>query len=195
VSTVVRRARQRFWRVQDSFNLTMLDRIVAIGATPQFLTNLSAIIAAGSIVFLVFGFRPDPGERFRAFSRSIVAVVVFPLVISTTLAVLTVRTMRSRLLDREIGSVLAAEMGTMEDVELLSWQVDGNGNSPLCLHVRVQTARELSASELLAFQERTAGRLQRPARLLLSVVPVTQFDISATVVPVAPMPSMNPGKN
>ena len=58
-----------------------LEGRAAIGALLLFLTNLSAVLAASSAVFLLFGFRPDPGGRFRVFGRSMVGVIVLLIVV------------------------------------------------------------------------------------------------------------------
>jgi uncharacterized membrane protein len=163
--------------------LTMLDGSVAGGATLQFLTNLSAIVAAGAIVFLLFGFRPDPGERFRVFSRSLVGVLALLLVVSAVLTVLTVNSVQSTLLEREIQTALATEMRSMDGVDMLSWEVASEEGTNLHLRVRVQTARELSEREVAAFREQLASRLERSLRLQLSVIPAIQFDLPAEPVP------------
>jgi uncharacterized hydrophobic protein (TIGR00271 family) len=168
--------------------LTMLDGTIAGGATLQFLTNLSAIVAAGAIVFLLFGFRADPGERFRVFSRSMIGVIALLLIVSGALTVLTIDSVRSTLLEREVQAALTAELRSLEGVELLSWEIENSEEPDLGLRVRVQTAHTLSREQVSALQEQVVERLGRPLRLRISVVPVTQYDLPAQPLPVTPNP-------
>jgi uncharacterized membrane protein len=156
--------------------LTMLDGSVAIGALLTFLTNLSAIVAAGSVVFLLFGFRPDPGKRFRVFGRSMIGVIALLAVVSALLTVLTVGSIRSAALTTAVQEALAAELGRVEGVELNTWTIRDEDGSTLHLLVQVQAARELPDQEVLALQERVTGRLQRPVALTFSIVPVTHYE-------------------
>jgi uncharacterized hydrophobic protein (TIGR00271 family) len=159
---------------------TMLDRPVAFGATLLFLTNLSAIVSASSLLFLFFGFRPDPGKRFRVFGRSMLGVILLLVAVSVTLSVLTVSSLRSAWLRREIDVVLEAETRAIPGVELDTWDMLTGEGSTLQLEVRVKAMGQVSHQQIVGLQKRVAERLGRPVALALSVIPVTQLD------PVAP---------
>jgi uncharacterized membrane protein len=156
--------------------LTMLDGSIAGGASLLFLTNLSAIVTASSLVFLFFGFRPDPGERFRVFGRSVIGVVVLLLAVSVVLTVLTVSSIRGTLLSSEIERVLDAETHAIEGVELDTWGMDDEDGATLRLYVRVRATGTVSRQDIIDMQERVAARLGRPIALRLSVTPVTQLE-------------------
>lgn len=169
--------------------ITTLDGSVAVGALLTFLTNLSAIVAAGSIVFLLFGFRPDPGKPFRVFGRSMVGVLALLLVVSTTLTVLTVSSVRSAASTAAVQDALVAEMYHVEGIELSTWTIRSDSGSTLHLQVQVQASREMSQQEILGLQAGLTGRLQRPVALTLSVIPVTHYEPLSTPVPGVPTPS------
>ena len=159
-----------------SIGITMRSGPIAGGALILFLTNLSAIVSASSLVFLYFGFRPDPGQRFRVFERSMVGVTVLLLVVAGLLSYLTVSSVRSAILNREINQVLGEEIEAIEGVELLEWDADQGQETALHLRVRVQSSHQMSRSQVVSIQERLAERLQRPVALSLSVIPITELE-------------------
>ncbi len=156
--------------------LTMASWAVAAGALLLFLTNLSAIVAAASVVFLFFGFRPDPGRRFRVFSRSMVGVLALLLAVFVTLAALTVRSFQSAALDKAVQRALVAETRAMSGVQVDAWEIESAERDLLRLRVRVQSTQPVSGRDVENLQTRVARRLQRPVALALSVVPITQID-------------------
>ena len=149
---------------------------IAGGALLLFLTNLSAIVSASSLVFLYFGFRPDPGQRFRVFGRSMIGVTVLLLVVSGVLSYLTVSSVRSVILDRQIDRVLGEEIGALEGVELLEWDADQGEETALHLRVRVESSHQVSRSQVVLIQARLTGHLKRPVALSLSVIPITELE-------------------
>jgi len=167
----------------------MLDGRIALGALLTFLTNLIAIVAAGSIVFLLFGFRPDPGKPFQVFGRSMIGVIVLLAVVSATLAVLTVSSIRASALTTAVQEALTAEVDQMEGIELSAWTVSSTSEPTLSLQIHVQATREVSKQEILRLQRRITERLQRPVALTLSVVPIATYEPLPTSVLVAPTPS------
>jgi uncharacterized membrane protein len=166
----------------------MLDGPIAVGALLTFLTNLSAIVASGSVLFLLFGFRPDPGKPFRVFGRSMIGVIALLVVVSATLTILTVGSIRSAALTTTVEEALTTEMQQIEGIELSTWTIRSERGPTLHLQVRVQAAREMPQQEVLGLQERITGRLQRPVALTLSVIPVTHYEPLSTPVLAGPTP-------
>jgi uncharacterized hydrophobic protein (TIGR00271 family) len=158
--------------------IAMLNGTVAIGALLLFLTNLSAIIAASSAVFLLFGFRPDPGNRFRVFSRSMMGVIVLLVVVATVLTALTAQSIRAMRLGHDIQGALVAETRSMDGITLDTWQVIEHPRAALRLEVQIQADREVSRQQGLELQERLSEHLQRPVDLRLSVVPLQRLELS-----------------
>jgi uncharacterized hydrophobic protein (TIGR00271 family) len=159
-----------------SIGITMQSGPIAGGALLLFLTNLSAIVSASSLVFLYFGFRPDPGQPFRVFGRSMIGVTVLLLVVSGVLSYLTVSSVRSVILRRQIDQTLGEEIGALEGVELLEWDADEGEETALHLRVRVQSSHQVSRSQVVLIQARLIGRLRRPVALSLSVIPITELE-------------------
>lgn len=156
---------------------------IAGGALLLFLTNLSAITAAGSVVFLLFGFRPDPGRRVRVFSWSMVGILFVLVLVSGLLTVLTVRSIREVRLHRALETALVAEVGEMADVSLVGWAVEDTSGRTLHVSVEVQSTRTLSYDDALGLQARVAQHMRLPVRLVLSVAQHTRFDPGATPTP------------
>jgi uncharacterized hydrophobic protein (TIGR00271 family) len=160
--------------------LAMLSWSVATGALLLFLTNLSAIVITGGLVFLFFGFRPDPGRRFRVFGRGMVGVIALLLAVSVILTILSLDSFQQTMLRREIQATLTTEIDAMDGVTLGTWELSRAGGDTVYLEVWLQATHELSASDARHFQLALAEHLQRPVALGLSVIPTTQLE------PVAP---------
>ena len=163
--------------------LTLGSGVIAGGALLLFLTNLSAIITAGSVVFMLFGFRPDPGRRVRVFSRSIASVLAMLGLVFVLLTVLTVNSVRESRLHRRLDTVLNDEARRLPGVELLDWSIEEQAGDQLVLRVEVRSVDPISAAQAGQLQERVAERLQRPVTLTLSVVRFTRLEPLAMPTP------------
>ena len=150
---------------------------IAGGALLLFITNLSAITFAGSLIFLFFGFRPDPGRRIRVFVRAIVGVLVLLAAISVPLALLSANAFRSAILQQSLQEALDAEIGKMEGVELEMYEIVSGGgkNQTLHLDIELKAVRPLSEQEAADLQEQIAARLGHPVDLALSITPITRL--------------------
>jgi uncharacterized membrane protein len=158
--------------------LTLGSVAIAGGALLLFLTNLSAITAIASVIFLFFGYRPDPGRRIRVFGRGILGVLVLLVLVSVPLTVLSIDSFRSTALQEDLQKALAAEIDQMEGVELEAFGVEADEGRglPLRLLVEVSALRSLSDQEALDLQDELALRLGRPVHLVLSITSITQLD-------------------
>jgi uncharacterized hydrophobic protein (TIGR00271 family) len=148
---------------------------IAGGALLLFFTNLSAIISAGSVVFLLFGFRPDPGRRVRVFGRGIVGVLILLGIVSGLLTLLTISSIHENRLSHIVDLALMAEISQMPGVELISWTVTEEKGNALLVNVEVRSTGAISRQEALDLQERVASRIRQPVTLVLSVIPYTQL--------------------
>ncbi len=160
--------------------VTLGSGAIAGGALLLFFTNLSAIVSAGSVVFLLFGFRPDPGRRVRVFGRGIVGVLILLGIVSGLLTLLTVNSIHQNRLTHTVELALAAEISQLPGVELISWAVTEQSGDTLLVNVEVRATNAISRQEALDLQERVASRVSQPVTLVLSVIPYTQLAPLAT---------------
>lgn len=158
--------------------LALWDGQIAGGAVLLFLTNLIAISAAGGLVFLALGFRPElrVQARARVFAGGVVGVVVLLLAVTVPLGVLTVNSLHDAAFNRTLETVLEEEIGVMDKIELLDWQITEDDGETLHLALGVRTPRQPSHQSVVDLQKRVAGRLQRAVALRLTVIPITQLD-------------------
>jgi uncharacterized membrane protein len=163
--------------------VTLGSSAIAGGALLLFLTNLSAITTAGSVVFLLFGFRPDPGRRVRVFSRGMVGVLIMLGVVSVLLTVLTINSVRESRLLRALDAALTVEIGQMPGVELVEWAISERQGDTLLLDAQVRSVHAIPRQEAVDLQERVAARVQQPVTLVLSVVQFTRLEPLATPTP------------
>jgi uncharacterized hydrophobic protein (TIGR00271 family) len=176
--------------------VALRDGSVAGGALLLFLTNLVAISAAGGLVFLWLGFRPDWGveSRARVFKGGVISTALLLMAVSLPLGWLTVNSLSSAALNRTIQAVLAEEIGDMHRVELVAWEKRApvleeavTDVETIHLEVQVRAVRTISHGEAVELQKSVAGRLQRPVALVLTVIPITQLDpiVPPTLTPTA----------
>jgi uncharacterized hydrophobic protein (TIGR00271 family) len=163
---------------------------VAAGALLLFVTNLVAIVAAGSLVFLWLGFRPLPGReaRRRVFQGGVIGTVLLLVAVSVPLGALTIQSFRQVALNRAINQALVAETNALGNVVLDDWKLLPGDGDTLHLQVWVRTPELVTRQEAVDLQERLAGRLQRPVALLLSVIPTTRLNPLEPPTPTATVP-------
>jgi len=158
--------------------LALRDNHIASAALVLFLTNLVAISAAGGLVFLWLGFRPEPGkqEHRRVFRSGVLGTVVLLIAVSTALGILTINSLREAAFQRAVQTALTEEVATMGQSELADWQITADDDETVHLEIHVRATRPVLYQETVDLQARVALRLQRPVALALTVIPVTQLD-------------------
>jgi uncharacterized hydrophobic protein (TIGR00271 family) len=181
--------------------LALGDGRIAGGSLLLFFTNLIAISAAGGLVFLGLGFRPELEiqSRARVFAGGVVSVVMLLLAVTLPLGVLTANSLRETDFRRTLQKTLQEEVTAMGRVELVDWKIIDSGvadetipdDGTLRLEVQVRTTRRISYQEVLDLQTRVAVRLQQPVALKLTVFDTTQLDpfIPPTFTP-TPTPTL-----
>jgi uncharacterized hydrophobic protein (TIGR00271 family) len=156
---------------------------IAGGALLLFLTNLSAIVTAGSVVFLLFGFRPDPGRRVRVFSRGIASVLLMLGAVFVLLTILTVHSLQESRLRSRLDTALGAEARQLPGVELTGWSIEEQSRDQLVLSVEVRSLDPITTEQAVELQERVAKRVQRPVTIILSVIRFTRLEALALPTP------------
>lgn len=166
--------------------LALADERVAGGSLLLFFTNLIAISAAGGLVFLWLGFRPEleKQSRARVFTGGVVGVGLLLLAVTVPLGVLTADSLREASFRRTLQKTLDEEVAAMGQVELVDWEISDpdseegptSDDATLRLKVQVQTSRRVSYTEVTELQTRVAVRLQRPVALVLRVFDTTELD-------------------
>ncbi|MGC8839313.1 MAG: DUF389 domain-containing protein [Anaerolineae bacterium] len=148
---------------------------VASGALLLFVTNLVAINLAGSVVFLLLGFRPRLGERHRRlwFRRGLTVSVLLFLLIAAILGSLLAQSAPRARQEALIRQSLSAELAARGEARLvsLSWEARGPG---LLVEGRIQGAQGAAEVDVAAIAQALSQRLGRPVTLRLVVEPVLQ---------------------
>lgn len=145
------------------------------GALLLFAANFTAIAAASGLMFVAFGFFPEPehAPRLRVFGRGFLALSVLVVAISVPLAGLTVRSISDASFARSVESALDAEFGGTAGTRWRQYESEGEG-AGLRLTVDVEATRPLERVEIAQIQERLTARLERPVLLVVRVVQVTE---------------------
>jgi uncharacterized hydrophobic protein (TIGR00271 family) len=174
--------------------LGMLQWQIAGGAALLFLTNIVAIVVAGSLMFLWLGFRPQPGnvERTTFLRRGVLSVALLLLLISIPLGVLTYTSFERADVNSSVEAALATELRQNPGLELVEWAVTGElEDGTLQLDVILRAPQPISYQGARDLQERVAARLERPVALSLGIVPTTRLRAFAPP-PTTPTPTPTP---
>ncbi|MCD6291130.1 MAG: DUF389 domain-containing protein [Anaerolineae bacterium] len=169
--------------------MSMLDVTMASGALLLFLTNLVAISAGGGLMFLVFGFQPEPGEAQRSyvFRSGLAGIVILLAAVAVPLAWLTLRSAQEAALRRAVMEALQVE-AARDSVEVVEWHMRKGPDDTLQLWAVIRSDHEIGSDELLVLQQRLGARLKHPVRLHLGVIPVHYLEV---VVPTS-TPAVRP---
>ena len=167
---------------------------IAGGAMLLFFTNMIAIVAASSLAFFLFAFRPAPGDldRTRVLRRGFQGVAVLLVAVTVFLVILTRQSLMELRLNQEIEAALQQQVNAVAGGELVSWKILETGeDGTLHMDVTIRSARSFAYAEARDLQENVAEQLQRPVALSLAVVPATQLQAYIPPTPTE-TPTMTP---
>ncbi|MEJ5311451.1 MAG: DUF389 domain-containing protein [Anaerolineae bacterium] len=156
--------------------LVLGRREIAGGALLLFVTNMVAIVAASSLAFFLFAFRPAPGDsdRTRVLQRGFQGVAVLLLAVTAFLAILTRQSLAELRLHQEITTALRHQVNDVAGAELVNWEILETGeDGTLYMDVTIRSKYPYTYAEARGLQENVAEQLQRPVALSLAVVPAT----------------------
>ncbi len=174
--------------------LAMTEWVLAGGALLLYFTNVVAIVTIGSVVFLLLGFRPEPTreERVRLFGRGATGMTILLILMTILLGILTQRSVARSWLQHKVRDVTTVAVGRIPGATLENAKIVKEGdNGVIHLQVTVSATRKIRYDETLRLQEEIATGLQRPVRLTLRVIPIT--DLNPFIPPTfTPTPTATP---
>jgi uncharacterized hydrophobic protein (TIGR00271 family) len=166
------------------------DLTVWGGALALFLANLIAITAASAVVFLLFGYRPAPGnERITILRRGVLSTIALLAIVAVILGSLTVNLINQASLNREVRAAVAAEVARLDHAELVEVNIAALSQRGVHLDITIRSPFGVSYQQTVDLQKGIAERLNRTVELVLTVVPVTQLN---PFVPPTPTPTPTP---
>lgn len=174
--------------------LVLGQRGIAGGALLLFVTNMIAIVAASSLVFFLFAFRPAPGdaERARVLQRGFQGVAVLLLVVTALLVMLTRQSLAELRLRQEIATTLQHQVNDVAGGELLDWEIRATGeDGTLYMDVTIRATHSFAYADARNLQENVAEQLRRSVALSLAVVPATHLQAYVPPTPTA-IPNVPP---
>mgnify|MGYP000614727083 CR=1 FL=1 len=153
--------------------IALNDRGVWGGAALLFVTNLSAIVFAGILVFAALGFRP---AKWRAGALPTAFALGLLIIVAATLVGLTFRAIdESRQSQAVREAVLGALRVQLPESQLVTLEQDDSGGS-LHLRLTVRTVGETSFAEVEAIQAAVGQQLQRRVAIVFVAVPAFILD-------------------
>jgi uncharacterized membrane protein len=159
--------------------LAAADMQIAGGGGLLFITNLVAIVLAGSVALLLLGFRPaERGVRTERLRRGLVVSLVLLVIISIPLAIVFLRSAEQSSLHRSVQQVLSQEMDAEPRLELLDFEtsrVDGQ----IQISIRLYAQEVPTSAEVELWREHFSQALEEP-------VQVTVVSIEAIKIESAP---------
>jgi uncharacterized membrane protein len=163
--------------------LATADMQVAGGGGLLFTTNLVAIVMAGTVVFLLLGFRPtEPGERAARLRRGLVVSLVLLVAISIPLAIVFVRSVEESRLRLRINDVLVQEIGSDPRYEFLDFTFE-QLDRQVDISVRIY-AQEIPTSEQVSdWRDQLSQALGASVHLNLMSIAMSEIESSANQPP------------
>lgn len=159
--------------------LSMSRFHLAWSAFLLFLTNLIAIIAAGALIFLWLGFRPQPGDMGRKtlLRRGLSGVTVMLILVTIPLAILTRESTLNARLNQAVEAALQAEVAELAGATLIEWELaeEANNSEGLQLNIIIRMPTALQYRDARQLQENVAQKLARPVALTIDIVPSTKL--------------------
>lgn len=157
--------------------LSLMEFSLAAGAALLFATNLIAIVAAGTLVFLLLGFVPPETqkERRRIFWRSFWGALSLLVMITLALGVLTVQTIRETRFNDTLRSAIAARLGEHFNADLVEARFTTDANGTLLIVATIRAPDIIPQNDLVQLQTDLIQRLERPVGLELTILPVTKL--------------------
>ena len=153
------------------------DPRVTGGSTLLFVTNLIAIILAGSVTLLLLGFRPAAGaEREARLRLGILTFIVLLTAITIPLGIIFREAVQTYQTEQIIERVITEQLDPYSGVTLVEFeQIDGGDE----LIVRAEVNTTGTLDEILARDLSQALRqgLDQPVTLQLIAVPVQELEI------------------
>jgi len=154
------------------------DMQMAGGAGLLFITNLVAIVLAGSVTLLLLGFRPaERGEREARLRQGLAASVVLFIIVAIPLALFFVRSVAYSNVRRTINQVLVQEVGANPQLELLEFDFQKEKDQ-IEVTVRLYAQVMPSLEQVEAWRELLSQALGEPVRV--SVASIEMLKIEST---------------
>jgi len=154
--------------------LAWAEGAIVGGAMLLFVTNLTAIVLAGAILFLLLGFRPAPRRELQArLRRGLVMVSLSLFLISIPLAWVSVRSLMAARVRRRVEAVLLEQFEREAGLELALLTVEEDDHG-LRVMATVRMAGQISQEYASILQQALVADLRRPVRLRLVVWPIIE---------------------
>ncbi len=150
---------------------------VAGGGLLLFGTNLVGITLAGSINFLLLGFRPARGvrERERHLRRGLVISMLLFLAVSLPLAFISGSTIQATQEREVISRVLDEELDGLEGVSLVSLELRDQG-AGIDVTVTVYAGQEVNEETVAHLDDLITEAVGETIDLHLIAIPVSEID-------------------
>ena len=161
-----------------TFGLTAaaVQSAAALGSFLLYITNLVGIVAAGAIMFLWMGFRPNIAEKPRAqtFRGGVLGTAVLGLLVAAVLGVLTFQGLREGAIRGQIDDVLEEHIAILGPRARVSeWRADIG--QVVDVKIFVETEEEITTAQVAQMQRALADRVDRPVALDVTEIRVRRL--------------------
>lgn len=161
---------------------------VAGGALLLFLTNTVTIAFASALVFFLRGFSKEARKSGQKLPPSLILSFVFMIVLLIPLTFFAVKFFREASENRLINSVIVNEVGKLDQVKLVDFQVVRT-ESNLEMEITIQTNNPIQYEDTVALQKEIVEKLDLPVSLKINQVLADELD---PLVPPTPTATVTP---
>lgn len=148
---------------------------VAGGAFLLFITNAVSIAFAASLVFFSLGFGKSFNNIRKEVPYSLKISAFLTLLLLGPLSFFSYQFVRDASQSRTIEQVITEEVVKIEDVELVEWESNTNGDT-LNIVLVLRTIDFLRYEDSVQLQKNIADRLQRPVAVVVNQVFAARLD-------------------
>jgi uncharacterized membrane protein len=158
--------------------LAAADMPVAGGGGLLFITNLVAIVLAGSVTLLLLGFRPaERGDQTERLRQGLVVSLVLLIIISIPLAIVFVRSVEQSKLHRTVQQVISQEIEADPHLELLAFESERvDGQVEISIRLYAQDIPESSQVDI--WRELLSKTLEEPVHITVVSIEAIKIESS-----------------
>jgi uncharacterized hydrophobic protein (TIGR00271 family) len=158
--------------------LALADMQVAGGGSLLFITNLVAIVLAGSVTLLLLGFRPtERGEGEVRLRRGLVISMTLLVIIAIPLAMVFARNVEHSVIRSTIDQILMKELESEPQLEMLDFDYHKEDDR-IEVTVRLYAQEKPSSGLADAWRSELSQALEQPVQLTLMSIDLSKVESS-----------------
>lgn len=153
------------------YGITTLDANITSGAFLLYLTNLIAIVFAGTVTLMVFGFRPARDKESQEFmKKDLIWAVILILLVSIPLSYTLYKAVEKNEKEKTVKQVLVDKIEDLEEGEVQKIEIS-QSKEQVQIRATIQAQFSPSNQEIQQLKTNLADQFDKKIDLVLTVIP------------------------